>query len=39
MFDGLLLILLILALMALDVLALEFGADSRRFRNSAWPSV
>jgi hypothetical protein len=37
MLDGLILILLILALMALDVLALEFGADSRRFRNSAWP--
>jgi hypothetical protein len=37
MADAFLLVLLILALMAIDVLALEFGADSRIFRNSAWP--
>jgi hypothetical protein len=37
MVDGLILVLLIVALMALDVLALEFGADSRTFRNPAWP--
>jgi hypothetical protein len=37
MFDGLVLVLLVLALMALDVLALEFGADSRTYPASLWP--